>query len=170
MQRIAIIGNAGGGKSVLARDLGARLDLPVYEVDQFQWQPGWVQTPLDEIAAIYKNWLEEPSWIIDGWGDWDALRKRFDRADTIVMVDLPIVLHYWWARRRQVLAFLGKSGGWPPQGCSAWPITWRLFKLMWHIHREMRPRLLALIDEFRNRKTVAHLRSRGDVKQFLNLT
>ena len=166
MQRIAIIGNAGGGKSVLARDLGMRLDLPVYEVDQVQWRPGWVSTPLEEIAAVYQKWLAEPSWIIDGWGDWNALRERFDRADTIVMVDLPIWLHYWWASKRQVLSCLGKSGSWPPQGCSAWPVTWRLFKLMWHIHRKMRPQLLELIEEYRDQTRVVHLQSRVEIRRF----
>jgi MoxR-like ATPase len=32
MQRVAIIGNAGGGKSTLARTVGARYGLPVYIV------------------------------------------------------------------------------------------------------------------------------------------
>jgi adenylate kinase family enzyme len=36
MHRIAIIGNAGGGKSILARRLGAALCLPVYTVDDVQ--------------------------------------------------------------------------------------------------------------------------------------
>jgi MoxR-like ATPase len=36
MRRVAIIGNAGGGKSTLARTLGAALALPFHEVDLLQ--------------------------------------------------------------------------------------------------------------------------------------
>jgi adenylate kinase family enzyme len=45
MQRMAIVGNAGGGKSTLARPLGAKLDLPMYPMEPVQWLPGWVPAP-----------------------------------------------------------------------------------------------------------------------------
>ena len=41
MTRVAIIGNAGGGKSLLARYLGETLRLPVHTIDDVQWDPGW---------------------------------------------------------------------------------------------------------------------------------
>lgn len=34
MEKIAVIGNAGGGKSTLCRALGAALQLPVYAIDK----------------------------------------------------------------------------------------------------------------------------------------
>ncbi len=43
MQRIAILGCSGGGKSTLARALGEALDLPVVHLDQLYWLPGWVE-------------------------------------------------------------------------------------------------------------------------------
>jgi adenylate kinase family enzyme len=74
MPRIAIIGNAGGGKSILARKLGQRYKIPVYEFDNPQWQPGWIRTPAEEIASVHRNWLKQSGWLIDGWGSWDLLR------------------------------------------------------------------------------------------------
>jgi ATPase subunit of ABC transporter with duplicated ATPase domains len=53
MRRIAVIGNGGGGKSTLARALGQRLRIPVHEVDEVQWLPGWRRAPLDEVAIVY---------------------------------------------------------------------------------------------------------------------
>jgi adenylate kinase family enzyme len=38
--RIAVIGNSGGGKSVLARRLAFELQLPYVEVDSLLWLPG----------------------------------------------------------------------------------------------------------------------------------
>ena len=37
MSRIAIIGNAGGGKSLLARHLGQSLGLPFHAIDDLRW-------------------------------------------------------------------------------------------------------------------------------------
>jgi tRNA A37 N6-isopentenylltransferase MiaA len=40
MMRIVIIGNSGGGKSVLARRLAQALQLPCVEIDAILWLPG----------------------------------------------------------------------------------------------------------------------------------
>jgi shikimate kinase len=42
MQRIAVIGNAGGGKSTLCMQLSQALNIPVHMIDKIQWKPGWV--------------------------------------------------------------------------------------------------------------------------------
>ena len=41
MSRIVVIGNAGGGKSTLARLLAQRRGLPHIEIDRLLWQEGW---------------------------------------------------------------------------------------------------------------------------------
>lgn len=84
MTRVAIIGNAGGGKSTLSRILGCARNLPVYPIDHLQWQPGWVAVPLDDFARQHAALLAQERWIIDGWGMPDALLARFERADTII--------------------------------------------------------------------------------------
>jgi len=89
VRRIAVIGNGGGGKSTLARALGKTLDLPVHEVDEVQWLPGWRRAPLDEVAPILEGWAADDAWIIDGFGPWPVIDRRMGRADTIVYVDLP---------------------------------------------------------------------------------
>lgn len=167
MQRIAIIGNAGGGKSVLARKLGDSLGLPVYPFDNLQWRPGWTRTPEKEILATHSEWLAQPKWIIDGWGNPEILTGRFEVADTIILVDFPIVLHYWWAAKRQLKAALHLNHGWPPEGCDALPVTWRLFKLMWKIHKEMLPPLVELIYRYSQDTRIVHLKSPRGMEQFL---
>ena len=49
MQRILIIGPCGAGKSTLAAELGPRLGLPVYHMDQLNWKAGWIESSKDEI-------------------------------------------------------------------------------------------------------------------------
>ncbi len=165
MTRVAVIGNAGGGKSTLSRALAEALGLPYHPVDQLQWRPGWVPTPDVEFDAAHDALLETESWIIDGFGPWAAIERRFDAADTIIFVDHPLWVHVWWATKRQVKSILwGRPDG--PEGCPMLPVTFRLYRMMWGLHREMRPKLLAAIDTRRAAKTIVHIRSPKELAAF----
>lgn len=49
MKRIAVIGNAGGGKSTLCRKLSKAKNIPLYPIDRIQWKPGWKPALADEV-------------------------------------------------------------------------------------------------------------------------
>jgi hypothetical protein len=166
LQRIAIIGNAGGGKSTLARALGQFLALPVYAIDDVQWKANWRPAPEAELAAVHATWLAGSRWIIDGWGGWPLIHKRFRLADAIVVVDFPISIHYWWALKRQVAVVMGHHTGWPPPGCRALPITFRLLRRIRDVHVEIRPQLLRLIDDPALRDRVVFLRSPAALRDY----
>ncbi len=59
MERVVVIGNSGGGKSMLARHLANRLDLPYVEIDALLWRPGWQLAPPEEYAAAHAQQLAE---------------------------------------------------------------------------------------------------------------
>lgn len=167
MQKIAIIGNAGGGKSTLARHLSQQLNIPLYEVDLYQWLPGWERPSSEKLDALYAEWLTQPAWIIDGWGSWENLEKRFAQADTIIFVDFPFWRHLWWTGKRHVLAILGLYPHWPPPGCKPWPVTKRLWDVMWKIQKEMLAPLTVLVYKFQGEKNLIHLKSPRQMKTFL---
>jgi hypothetical protein len=167
MQRIAIIGNAGGGKSILARKLSMMLALPVHEIDLLQWKPGWTAASAAELKHAHDQWLAAPAWIIDGWGSWDAIMARFDLADTIIVIDFPLALHYWWAIKRHATCLFQSNPAWPPPGCRALPVTWRLLKMIWQIHRTMRPQLLELAEQYDERARVIHIRSPHEMRRLV---
>jgi hypothetical protein len=162
-RRIAIIGNAGGGKSVLARQLGDALGLPVHSVDDAQWLPGWQQAPPDDLAALHASWLARPTWIIDGWGPWTLIHERFAHADLVVVVDFPLQLHVQWALQRQDEVARGVRTDWPPAGCDAAAITGRLLDTIERVHRELRPVLLALAGEPAIAPRVRMVRTPGEL-------
>ena len=165
MTRVAVIGNAGGGKSTLCRALAQARGLPHFAVDKIQWRPGWQLVPDDEFARRHAALLERDAWIIDGFGPWREIEKRFDEADTIVFVDHPLWRHYWWAAKRQIAAiFRPRQDG--PEGCPMLPVTLHLFTMMWRLHRDLRPELLAAIAARRASKTVFHLRSPRALARF----
>ena len=59
MKRILIMGCAGCGKSTLAKELGQILILPVYHLDVYYWQPGWVETEKEIFIAKQEEILKE---------------------------------------------------------------------------------------------------------------
>jgi len=163
--RVAVIGNAGGGKSTLCRALSGARGLPYIAVDHLQWRPGWRQVPDDEFTATHETLLAKSRWIIDGFGPWPTIEARFDRADAIVFVDLPLWRHYWWATKRQIASiFRERSDG--PEGCPMLPVTFRLPRMMWRLHHDLRPKLLAAIEARRSSARIFHLRSPRDLAEF----
>ncbi len=123
--------------------------------------------PLDEVRQAHDAILAQDAWVIDGWGPWDAIERRFDLADTLILVDLPLWVHYWWAAERQIASATSQELPDVPDGCSFVSMTGRLFKLMWEIHHEARPRLIELIEARRAGKTVFHIQSPEELDAFV---
>lgn len=165
MTRVAVIGNAGGGKSTLCREISHALQLPYHAIDKIQWLPGWKPLPEREFRACHEALIAQDKWIIDGFGPWPDIERRFDAADTIVFVDHPFWRHLYWAGKRQIRSiFFGRLDG--PEGCPMWPVTFRLYSMMWRLHREARPRLIEAIDARRAGRTIIHIRSLADLTRF----
>ena len=68
MSRIVIIGNAGGGKSTLARKLAMARGLQHVEIDRLLWQKGWKLTPTDVYVRQHDDIIASDHWVIDGLG------------------------------------------------------------------------------------------------------
>ncbi len=167
MERIAVIGNGGGGKTTLCLRLHDVLHLPVYEIDQIQFKPGWVRTPLDEVREKHNVILREGHWIIDGWGPWDAIEKRFELADTIIFVDFPLQTHLCWAMKRQIQSiFRPRLGG--PAGCPLLPMTWQMMKTIYTVHKHYRPELIKYLDGLDTKdKRIIYIHTPKELRQFL---
>lgn len=86
MERIAVIGTAGSGKTTLARDLSARLDLPHLELDAVYHQPGWQPLDAEVFRARVAAFCAGDRWVT--CGKYGVVRPiLFARADTIVCLD-----------------------------------------------------------------------------------
>jgi adenylate kinase family enzyme len=165
MTRIAIIGNAGGGKSTLSRTLHDLLGHPLHSIDQLQWRPRWQATPKQEFAEAHMKIIAGPRWIVDGWGDFEAIEQRFVRSDAIILVDYSLWRHYWWAIKRQVMCLFRPRVDGPP-GCPMLPMTWPLLKMLWAVDRHAMPRLRALVTAQRGQRKIFHLRTLADLRAF----
>jgi adenylate kinase family enzyme len=87
MNRIAIIGSPGSGKTTMANELGTRTGLPVIHLDNYYWNPGWVETTPDAWRRRHGQLISNESWIIDGTYI-NSLRDRLERADTVIVFEV----------------------------------------------------------------------------------
>lgn len=165
MNRIAVFGNAAGGKTTLSVRLGRALGIPVYPLDRILWGPRWVPLPAEVAEWEHAELIGRERWIIDGFGPWSLLARRFDAADTLIFLDHPLRVHYAWAMKRQLRSVFRPRPD-LPDGCSALPVTRKLLKRIWRIHKHVRPHLLQMIDARRTSTTVFHIRSPRELNDF----
>ncbi|WP_226780038.1 AAA family ATPase [Oceaniglobus trochenteri] len=116
MRRVMIVGGPGSGKSTLARDLGDVTGLPVCHMDLIHWKPGWIERPTAEKLPLIGAWESRDAWIIEG-GLSRTYENRAARADTIIFLDLPLMLRLWRVVRRRMLYRGGQTRPDLPRDC-----------------------------------------------------
>ena len=145
--KILVIGNACSGKTNLSQFISNNLDIPVTHVDSLQFDKNLNIKPYKETTEILNQIMLNNRWIIDGFGPLDNLIERFNQADQIIFIDLPIIFNYFWATLRQLKNIISKTRFELPEGSSerSFQHTLKLYKSIYQIHNKMRPELLRII-------------------------
>ena len=140
MVKLHITGNAGSGKTTLARKLGDAFDLPVYGLDQIVWGPGWKKVPNNLVAARLSKLVAEPAWVIEG-----VSYQVVDAADIVVFLDVPRRTSFVRCAKRN-WPYLFRSRPELPENCPELLILPKLIEIIWTFKANVRPRLLAETD------------------------
>jgi adenylate kinase family enzyme len=172
VRRVAVVGNSGSGKSVLARQLAERLDVPWVELDAIYHQPGWEPLPADEFRERVDRATAAGGWVVDG--NYSAVRDLvWGRADTVVWLDLPrrtVMRQIVWRTIRRVALRVelwnGNRERWanvvsrhPDESIIAWA---------WHKHSAYRHRYeMASGDPANAHLQFVRVRSRGEARRLL---
>lgn len=167
MKKVAIFGNAGGGKSALARKLAEVTRLPLHVVDMMQYRAGGRVVPHEEYLKAHAELLRSDAWIIDGFGGTDCAWERFAAADTLIYIDLPLPTHFLWVTKRLVKGLFATPPGWP-EGSPVVTSSISSYRVLWPCHRHLTPRYRALVSSARERKRVHHLTSAAEIDAFLD--
>lgn len=157
VERIAIIGNAGAGKTTLARSLASARSLPLIEVDPLQWGPAWERIDPAEVATALRDAQAGPRWIVDGFGPMPIIEERMALADPIILIELPLWIHFWLSAERQIAMI---ARGERPFGERQAPSTELLFATIWRVHHELMPAIREAALAQRGRAVVHHVTSR----------
>src|SRR5438045_7439322 len=93
VQRIAVIGPGGAGKSRLARQLGQTLGIRLILLDQLFWKPGWIPTPPAEWEELQRSESLSESWIVDGLHE-STMHLWIDAAEIAIVFAVLVVLSF----------------------------------------------------------------------------
>jgi adenylate kinase family enzyme len=161
MQRIHITGNAGSGKTTLARKLGAITGLEVHGLDAVVWQPGWKATPLERRRELERELIAPETWIIEG-----VSRIVRDAADTVIFLDVSPWRATWRCTKRN-LPYLFRSRPGLPEDCPEIKIVWPLLRIIWKFNHLVRPTILKDF-EGRNAERFFHIRNEKDLDPLIH--
>jgi adenylate kinase family enzyme len=163
MKKVAIFGNAGGGKSTLAKQLAEASNLPLYSLDKIKYQAGGEEISHDEYLNIHARLINQDEWIIDGFGSVSSAWERFSVADTLIYIDLPLLTHGIWATKRLLKGLFVNPEGWPDNS----PIfkgTLNSYRVLWLCHKKLTPAYRKLVAESVRSKQVHHLKSPKEIR------
>jgi adenylate kinase family enzyme len=162
MQRKLITGNAGSGKTSLARALAVALNLPYVGLDRVVWKPGWISTPKTERkeqeSAIARNLV----WVVDGVSD-----MLLQEADTVIFLDVPRLRCFWRVFLRN-LPYLFHSRPGLQERCPEITIIPTLVKIIWRFPKLVRPGILEVSRS--KSKHFFHIRTNAQLETFLKQT
>lgn len=165
VQRVAVIGCGGAGKSTLARALGQRLGLPIVHLDEEYWSPGWRPAEPAAWRARQERMVAADRWVIDG-NYVSTLDVRLSAADTVVFLDLAPWRCAWQANRR-VLAGRGRHRTAPgcPERLDRRHVSFLRY-IVSDFGRRVRPRLLRALAEHAPTTAIIRLTSPAQVRRF----
>ena len=169
MKRVAVFGNAGGGKSTLARNLAAITRLPLYTLDIVQFPDGGNKPKISqgEYLKLHAELLNREAWIIDGFESVARTWERFAKADTLIYVDLPLITHHWFVTKRLIKGLFANPPGWP-DNTPVWESSMDSYKVLWRCHFRLTPKYRQLVADLAASKRVHHLKSLAEVRAFLD--
>ncbi len=148
MDKIHITGNAGSGKTTLARELGAALDLPVFGLDKIVWQAGWVKTPREIVECKERELISKPKWIIEG-----VSHGVRDAADVFIFLDVSRKTSIVRCAKRN-WRFLFSSRPELPDNCPEIRIVPQLLKIIWAFKDRVRPEIMKDVSEHPGRSII----------------
>lgn len=97
MERISVVGTSGSGKTTLSKQLAKTLSARHIELDALHFEPGWNQVSAEEMRRRVDEATEgttraangNPTWVADGNYHNKTDLLAWQKADTVVWIDLP---------------------------------------------------------------------------------
>jgi adenylate kinase family enzyme len=166
MKRIAVFGKPGSGKSTLSKSLASATGIPLHQLDSIVYKHNGDLVDRDTYDKAHGNILASESWIIDGFGPLQSFNKRLDVADTLIYIDLPYPLSYWFVTKRLLKGLFVKPEGWP-DGSSILKGTLESYKFLKLSPKFWNDDLLQKLEQLSKYKSLHVIRSLSELDGFI---
>jgi len=169
MKKIAIFGKPGGGKSTLGKQFSIETGIDLYPLDSIEYNKDGNRVD-DEIYKEHHNKIiASDSWIIDGLGTIESFNSRLEAADTLIYIDLPYYIHYWWVTKRFIQGIFKTPEGWP-KNCSIFKGTKQSYKVLKICPKFWNDALLNQLKSLTNDKSLYVIKTPQELNSFINKT
>ncbi len=93
-RRVAFVGVSCSGKTTTARRLAQRLGVPYIELDELNHGPGWSEVSEGELRGRVEQALASAgdAWVVEPTYTRKLGELIYERADTLVWLDLPLAV------------------------------------------------------------------------------
>ena len=158
MKKVLIIGCCGSGKSTFARQLHACTGIPLFHLDQLNWNENKTTVEKEVFLKRVQDVIKKDSWIIDGnYGS--SIEMRMQACDTVFFLDYPVDICIQGIHER-----VGKVRTDIP-----WvedEVDEDLIEFVRNYEKEDRPEILELLSKYKE-KDIHIFRNRKDAKIYL---
>ena len=158
MKKVIIIGCCGSGKSTFARQLHACTGIPLFHLDQLNWNENKTTVEKEVFLKRVQDVIQKDSWIIDGnYGS--SIEMRMQACDTVFFLDYPVDIciqgiHEQVGKVRTDIPWVEDE------------VDEDLIEFVRNYEKEDRPEILELLSKYKE-KDIHIFRNRKDAKIYL---
>lgn len=163
--KIAIIGNPGSGKSTLASQLHTILNIPLFHLDQYFWQPGWQRPNRDEFKKTHDQLCDQKEWIIEGMAT-RLFEYRINQADVIIFLDVPLYICLYRIFKRALFNF-GKVFFSSAPGCPEKFPDYEFLQYVWNFNKKQKPAVQELLQHHKGQKKIFIIKNQTDLNKLI---
>ncbi|UQV20124.1 adenylate kinase [Vibrio sp. J383] len=113
MKKVAVFGKPGSGKSTISKALALATGIELHQLDSIVYKANGEFVEREVFDLAHDNIINSESWIIDGFGPLGSFNTRLEAADTLVYIDLPYPISYWFVTKRMLKGLFVIPEGWP---------------------------------------------------------
>ena len=160
MKKVIIIGCCGSGKSTFARHLHACTGIPLFHLDQLNWNADKTTVEKEVFLKRVQDVIQKDSWIIDGnYGS--SIEMCMQACDTVFFLDYPVDICIQGIHER--VGKIRTDMPWVED-----EVDEDLIEFVENYQKEDRPEVLNLLSKYKE-KDIHIFHTREDAKTYLEL-
>jgi len=167
MKKVAVFGKPGSGKSTLSKNLASAIDIKLHSLDSILYKENGDLVDRKTYDEKHENILSSESWIIDGFGPMESFNKRLEAADTLIYIELPYLISYWFVTKRLLKGLVVKPEGWP-DGSSVLKGTLESYKVLKLCPKFWNDSFMQSLEKISTSKSLYVIRSVSELNGFID--
>lgn len=166
MKKVVVFGKPGSGKSTVSKAFALANGIPLHQLDSIVYKPNGEFVAREVFDEAHDQILNSERWVIDGFGPISSFYARLEAADTLIYIDLPYLVSYWFVTKRLLKGIFIKPEGWP-KGSSVLKGTLQSYKVLKQCPKFWNDDFMSKLIEMSNNKDVHVIKTVRELNRFI---